>query len=58
MHNEEFCGEVPEDTGSHPRHCLHQRKDDQICCWCGDLFLDDGPSEHGEYAPELPGPAK
>jgi hypothetical protein len=58
---DEFCRIVPEEAGAAPRHCFHPyRKGDAICCWCGDLFLDEQSTwQHGDYlpggkAPEFP----
>jgi hypothetical protein len=40
--------------------CTHHllrpdRGNDLVCCWCGDLYVDEGPSrteDHGAYLPE------
>lgn len=50
------CAKAPEDVAAHgDRHCVHRRprRGDLICCWCGDLFIDDDqPSgAHGQYRP-------
>lgn len=50
MHNEKFCGAVPEGEGSYPNHCLHgSSTGDLACCWCGDVFVGDGKhAVHGD----------
>jgi len=49
MHNERFCGAVPEGEGSYPNHCLHGSGDNLACCWCGDCFHGDRDhSVHGD----------
>lgn len=51
----EFCDRDPD--GNTRRHCLHdtvlEGGPSQVCCHCGDLFLerDDGP--HGKCAPSI-----
>jgi DNA-binding CsgD family transcriptional regulator len=42
MHNEKFCGAVPEGEGTYPHHCLHGASTEMhACCWCGDCFEPD-----------------
>ena len=47
------CGARPDDGGD-TRHCFHRLGGgDIVCCWCGDLFIEDDSvygAEHGEYA--------
>lgn len=47
MHNEKFCGAVPEGEGSYPHHCLHGSGEHMACCWCGDAFHDERHKVHG-----------
>lgn len=51
---DEFCRDVPEDADAAPRHCCHLTGNgDAVCCWCGDLFVDEQHGRvHGEYAPK------
>jgi hypothetical protein len=56
MIGEGRCAKAPEDVAAHgDRHCVHRRvrNGDLICCWCGDLFVEDEtpPGEHGQYRP-------
>jgi hypothetical protein len=53
-----FCDAVPEEEACAPGHCTHSREaqheNDEVCCWCGDLFLGDDPDgthRHGPYKP-------
>lgn len=56
MRGEGTCRKAPEDNCEGTSHCVHQRVriGDLICCWCGDLFIDDdteGRGRHGQYRP-------
>jgi len=50
------CKEREEVTaGNCSDHCFHSHEDgvDDVCCWCGDLFLAENcdEKEHGPYRP-------
>lgn len=48
----DHCPERADDGGDMD-HCLHTRRQDLCCCWCGDLFVPDDAGrtrdEHGPY---------
>lgn len=55
MRGDGHCEKSPEDSEENPGHCIHPRRRarDLVCCWCGDLFLEDDVARgrHGQYRP-------
>lgn len=58
MNGEGICKKAPDYNLEGLSHCIHQRvrAGDFVCCWCGDLFVDDEEKAddawHGRYKPK------